>query len=221
MILVGQYDSPFVRRVGVTLNCYGLPFERQVLSVFRDFDAVLAINPLGKVPILALDDGENLFDSRTILDHLDTLMPPQERHVPDAGPERRHVLRAEAVALGLCEKLYERGLELVRRAPGRQDPDMLARTERQIRSAVGWLETLQPTPWLVAGRFTRADLTATIAMTYLREKNAGVIDLAATPCLQALCDRCEATEPFQRAAYSAAEAARSGWQPVGSLRPSG
>ncbi|MEL6266318.1 MAG: glutathione S-transferase N-terminal domain-containing protein, partial [Pseudomonadota bacterium] len=52
MILVGQYDSPFVRRVAIALHHYGLPFERRVLSVFLDFDALLAIHPAGKVPAL-------------------------------------------------------------------------------------------------------------------------------------------------------------------------
>jgi len=47
MILVGQYDSPFVRRVAVTMNIYTMPFERRVLSVFTDFEAMLAVNPLG------------------------------------------------------------------------------------------------------------------------------------------------------------------------------
>ena len=215
MILVGQYDSPFVRRVAVALHLYGLPFERRALSVFRDFDAVLAISPLGKVPVLLLNDGEPLFDSRAILDHLDSLVGPDARLLPKAEPDRRSVLRAEAVALGLCEKLYEHGVELGRRAPGRQDPAMLERAERQIRSALGWLEALRPAPWLVGGRFTRADATAAIALTYLREKSAGVVDPAEVPALRALCDRCEATEPFRRAAYSAVEAARSGWRPSG------
>src|SRR5262249_57239123 len=79
MILIGQYDSPFVRRVAVTLHCYDLPFERRVLSVFTDFDAMLTINPLGKVPVLQLDDGERLFDSRAILDYLDSLVAPDRR----------------------------------------------------------------------------------------------------------------------------------------------
>ena len=54
MILVGQYDSPFVRRVAVTMNFYDMVFERRVLSVFTDFDVMLAVNPLGKVPVLQL-----------------------------------------------------------------------------------------------------------------------------------------------------------------------
>ena len=50
MILVGQMDSPFVRRVAVTLNLYAMPFEREIISVYGDADAVRKINPLGKVP---------------------------------------------------------------------------------------------------------------------------------------------------------------------------
>ena len=51
MILIGRYDSPFVRRVAVALNFYGIAFERRLTSVFRDFDELLAVNPLGKVPV--------------------------------------------------------------------------------------------------------------------------------------------------------------------------
>ncbi len=128
MILVGHYDSPFVRRVAVALHLYGLPFERRALSAFRDFDAVLAISPLdrdrpgcfhpgrgspaqqtpgavppghshaetglGKVAVLLLDDGEPLFDSRAILDHLDSLVGPDARLLPKAEPDRRRVLAA-------------------------------------------------------------------------------------------------------------------------------
>jgi glutathione S-transferase len=213
MILVGQYDSPFVRRVAVTLIHYGLAFERRVLSVFRDFEAVLALNPLGKVPILTLDDGESLFDSWAVLDYLDGLVTPKRRLVPAEEPARREVLRLEAVAVGLCEKLYERGYELARRGTDKQDADVLARTERQIRSALAWLERLRPSPWFCSSAFTRADLTAAIAITYLREKHAGLVSLSEHPALQALCDRCEATEHFHQAAYSAAEATRSGWHP--------
>ncbi len=74
MILVGQFDSPFVRRVAITMNHYGLPFERKILSVFTDFEKMLAVNPLGKVPALQLDDGEYIFDSRMIIDYLDPVV---------------------------------------------------------------------------------------------------------------------------------------------------
>jgi len=70
MILVGQMDSPFVRRVAVSMNHYGLRFDRNVISVYGDAEKVRAVNPLGKVPALVIDDGETLFDSQMILDTL-------------------------------------------------------------------------------------------------------------------------------------------------------
>ena len=85
MILVGQLDSPFVRRVAVSMNFYGIAFERQVISVYADADAVRAVNPLGKVPALILDGGETLFDSQMILDHLDELAGPERALTPSAG----------------------------------------------------------------------------------------------------------------------------------------
>jgi glutathione S-transferase len=60
MILVGQYDSPFVRRVAVSLRALGLVYEHDTRSVFADFEAMRAVNPLGRIPSLVLDDGETL-----------------------------------------------------------------------------------------------------------------------------------------------------------------
>lgn len=213
MILIGQYDSPFVRRVAVTLHCYDLPFERRVLSVFTDFDAMLTINPLGKVPVLQLDDGERLFDSRAILDYLDSLVAPDRRLVPSGEPVRRVVLRIDAVATGLAEKLYERGYEFARRDPAKRDAAIVARVERQIDSALSWLEKLSPSPWLVGNRMSRADLTTAIAFTYMIEKHRSFLDRRPSPVLDAHCRHCEALSSFARAAYSASEAEPSGWHP--------
>jgi glutathione S-transferase len=211
MILIGQYDSPFVRRVAVTLHCYRMSFERRVLSVFTDFDAMLAINPLGKVPVLELDDGDRLFDSRAILDYLDSRVAARQRMVPLSEPARRSVLRIDAVATGLAEKLYERGYEFARRDPEKRDLAILARAERQIDSALSWLEKLAPSPWLFGDRMSRADVTAAIAFTYLIEKHRSFLERRSSPVLEAHCRYCEALQQFVAAAYSASEAARSGW----------
>jgi glutathione S-transferase len=213
MILIGQYDSPFVRRVAVTLHCYQLPFTRRVLSVFSDFDAMLKINPLGKVPVLQLDDGDRLFDSRAILDYLDSSVSTDQRLAPASEPARRAVLRIDAVATGVAEKLYERGYEFARRDPAKRDPAIVARIERQIDSALSWLESLAPSPWLFGDRMSRADVTAAIAFTYLMHKHRNFLDRRPSPVLEAHSRRCEALPPFALAAYSASEAERSGWYP--------
>jgi glutathione S-transferase len=217
MILVGQYDSPFVRRVAVALNHYGIAFERQVLSVFQDFDAMLSVNPLGKVPALILSGGEPIYDSRAIVEYLEGIAPAARRLTPsDAGP-RRKMLRIEAVGLGLAEKTYERGIEFSRRSPGTQDPAWVARLERQIGSALIWLESgleaLPQAEWLVGDRMTRADLAITVAATYVLEKLPQLYDPADFPRLEAHRRKCEALAPFAAAPYSAAEAKATGWRP--------
>ncbi len=68
MILIGQYDSPFVRRVGIALHLYGMTFEHRPWSTFGDGDKIALFNPLRRVPTLVLDDGEVLIESGAILD---------------------------------------------------------------------------------------------------------------------------------------------------------
>ena len=71
MILIGQYDSPFVRRVGIALTLYGIPFEHRPWSAFGDADKIRPYNPLTRVPTLVLDNGEVLIHSAAILDYID------------------------------------------------------------------------------------------------------------------------------------------------------
>lgn len=120
MLPIGQYDSPFVRRVAVSLHYYGMPFERQPLSAFRDFDAVSAVNPLGKAPALVLGDGRTLIDSSFIVDHLDRVAGPERSLTPLSGPIRTDVQFCVAVALGLAEKSVEYRTETVRRGRAAQ-----------------------------------------------------------------------------------------------------
>ncbi len=217
MILVGQYDSPFVRRAAVALSHFGMPFERQVLSVFQDFDAMLCVNPLGKVPSLILSDGEHIYDSRAIIEYLEGIAPAARRLTPSDAGQRREMLRIEAVGLGLAEKTYERAIEFSRRSPGTQDPAWVARLERQIGSALSWLESgLESLPhaeWLVGDGMTRADLAVTVATTYVLEKLPQLYGPADFPHLEAQRQKCEALAPFAAAPYSAAEALATGWRP--------
>lgn len=75
MILSGQFDWPFVRRVGIALDLCGLAFEHRPWSVFGDADKVRAFNPLTRVPTLVQDDGFVLIESHAMLDYLDSLYP--------------------------------------------------------------------------------------------------------------------------------------------------
>jgi len=212
-ILVGQYDSPFVRRVAVTLHHYGMAFERKVLSTFADFDAMLGLGPLGKVPVFVLPDGERLWDSRAILDFLHGQASPEQLLLPRHEPARHQVMRVEAASLGLAEKAYERLLELARRAPGTHDPAWMARLERQIASVLAWLEVQLPDPFFCGQKLSVADVTAAVAFTYLKEKLPQLVPARMFPALERHRSACEAMAAFVAAPYSPTEAARSGWRP--------
>ena len=89
MILIGQYDSPFVRRVGIALTLYGLPFEHRPWSTFGDADKIAAYNPLRRVPTLVLDTGEALIEGTASVDYLDETVGPDNAMLPARGEARR------------------------------------------------------------------------------------------------------------------------------------
>ena len=201
MILVGQMDSPFVRRVAVTMNHYGFPFERKPLSVFKDLKALSGINPLGKVPALILDDNETLFDSQMILDHLDETVGPDVSLTPPAGEDRRKILRVITVALGVSEKVVALNIETRLRAEGTTDPGMVRRFEGQVRSALDWLEAQKPDPWFMGDTMTQADVTATAVLTHMFEKRPELFPPETYPALAAVRDRAEALEIFKASTF--------------------
>src|SRR5690348_10234107 len=114
MILIGQYDSPFVRRVAIALRIYDLAYEHRPWSTFGDADRIASFNPLRRVPTLVLDDGEALIESAAILDYLDECVGPDRAMLPSQGVARRQALKVCALATGLGDKavslVYERVL---------------------------------------------------------------------------------------------------------------
>src|SRR5215212_11817869 len=104
MLLVGMFDSPYVRRVAISMRLLDLPFEHANWSVGKDQARIAELNPLGQVPVLVLDDGEVLVESAVILDHLDQRAGPARALVPATGPARRRVLGLTALAAGIADK---------------------------------------------------------------------------------------------------------------------
>lgn len=199
-VLVGMYDSPFVRRVAVTMQFYRLPYEHQPWSVFSNPDQVRRYNPLGRVPALMIDGDEVLVESSAILDYLDELVGPKRALLPPSGAERRRQLRLVSTALGACEKAVAIYYENHKRAPGTQDPQWLARLHDQVRAAIGWLEPRIPA--LNNGRPNQAQLTGAVAIRFL---NGYLPDFAAAlpiPKLSALSAACERLPEFEAAPFS-------------------
>ena len=93
MRLIGMLDSPYVRRVAISLQLLDLRFERASISVLRQFDAFAAINPVVKSPTLVADDGEVLMESSLILDCAEAIAAGRESLMPAGPRKRKHALR--------------------------------------------------------------------------------------------------------------------------------
>lgn len=196
MILIGQYDSPFVRRVGIALWHYDLPFEHRPWSVFGDADRIRPLNPLTRVPTLVLDDGFVLTDSHMILDYLDSLVSAPL--FPQHQPARHRALQAAGLACGLAEKavslFYERRLHAV------TSPVWVARCEGQIRAVLTVLEAEragQSTRYWLGDRISHVDIALACAWRFTTEAHPGLIDLTAHSALAELTKKLEDEPAFQ------------------------
>ena len=160
-----MYDSPYVRRVAVSLKLCGIAFEHGDWSVGADFEHIRQYNPLVRVPTLVLDDGEVLLDSAAIVDHLDELHGRERALTPPAGADRRAVLRVSSLMMGACDKglqaAYHRNHTPVDRLHQPWVDDCMA----QVRSALLAVEAMvdPAAPYLMLGRLTQADITAFVA----------------------------------------------------------
>ena len=202
MLLIGMLDSPFVRRVAITLQRLGLVYEHGNWSVGRDAERIRHYNPLLRVPTLVLDDGEVLVESAAILDHLDDVAGPARALLPAHGVERRRALQRIALAIGAAEKARDGVYETQFRPPERQHAPWAQRLDGQVRGALSDLERIAQTlpaegNWLGAadGALTQADISITCALTFIRD--AKPLDLAGGfPALERQRLRCEARPEF-------------------------
>jgi glutathione S-transferase len=198
LILIGQYDSPFVRRVGIALRLYDLPFEHRPWSTFGDAERLAEINPLRRVPAFVLDDGEVLIESGAILDHLDELAGPGKALVAKNGEGRRKALKVAALATGLADKavslFYER---VVREQDSKR---WVERCKAQIDGALRALEADcagRPTPYWFGDALGHADIAVACVIRFTREAHPTVFAAEDWPALAAHSDRCEALPVFR------------------------
>jgi glutathione S-transferase len=199
MLLIGMFDSPFVRRVAVSMTRLGIPFEHADWSVGRDFERIRHYNPLGKVPTLVLDDGEALLESAAILDYLDDRVGPGRALLPPHGAPRRTAQRLMAAAIGLADKGREQVYERVFRPAERRHEPWLERCSAQMHGGLELLERYcerNDGPWLLGDTLTQADITVSCAYTFATEALQLVEAGVRYPRLTAAVARCEALPEF-------------------------
>jgi glutathione S-transferase len=201
MLLIGMFDSPFVRRVAITMKLLEMPFEHANWSVGRDFDRIREYNPLGRVPTLVTADGERLMESSAILDYLDELAGPQRALLPRSGRERREALNLMAMATGAAEKgvlqLYERAF----RPEDKRHQPWVDRCRLQMSASLAAIDRhlgeRGVSQWLVGKRMTQADITAVCAFTFLDDALRVDSDRVMFQSLAMLAARCESLPAFQ------------------------
>jgi glutathione S-transferase len=198
MILIGQYDSPFVRRVGIALKLYDLPFEHRPWSTFGDADKIRRYNPLTRVPTLVLDDGEVLIESQIILDYLDSLVPADRAMFPRREPARHRALKIAALATGLGDKavslFYEKRLH-------RDVSEVwVARCRGQISAALSVLEAERAgkaADYWFGDRVGHADIAIVTVLRFVADAIPDIVAVSDFPALSAYAARLEAQPVFQ------------------------
>lgn len=198
MILIGQYDSPFVRRVAIAMRLYGLPFEHKPWSTFGDRDRLAEFNPLSRVPTLVLDDGEVAIESAAILDYLDEIANGKHPLIAPRGAERRQALKICALSTGLADKAVSLLYEGLLRSE--KSNVWVERCETQIARVLDVLEndlSERKSPYWFGDDIGHADIAATCALRFLREAHPHLFDEQKYPSLAGLAARCEALATFQ------------------------
>ena len=199
MILVGMPDSPYVRRVAISLKRMGIPFEHQQVSVFRHFDRFKAINPVVKAPSFVCDDGTVLMDSSLILDHIESTAPAAKRLMPAGVMERREALRLIGLAMAACEKGVQVVYEKQQRPAEKLHVPWMDRIVAQGKAAYGELEraaAARPDAWLQGEALNAADIAVACAWRFGQFYNSVEIPAAGYPALVAHSMRAEALPEF-------------------------
>ena len=197
MKLVGMLDSPFVRRVAVTMRFLEIPYEHHSLSVIQSYDEFRKINPLVKVPTLVFDDGGILVDSTLIIDHLETVSTAESLMPVDAA-QRRAALQILGTALVAMEKLAQLIYELKHRPEEWGYKPWIERVQEQLISAFELLEkqVSGAKPWLFGEKISQADVTAAIAWRFVQHVFPERVDRSDYPALVAFSKQAESLPEF-------------------------
>jgi glutathione S-transferase len=169
MKLIGAVTSPYARKVRVVMAEKKLDYQFILEDVWSAQTTIASSNPLGKVPCLIMEGGEALFDSRVIVEYLDTLSPVGKL-IPTVGRERAEVKTWEALADGLCDAAILVRLERTwagRKAKERSE----AWIERQLGKVHGSLKAMSQglgeRPYCAGTHFSLADVAVGCALEYL------------------------------------------------------
>mgnify|MGYP001243186594 CR=1 FL=1 len=188
MKLIGSLTSPFVRKVRVVLAEKKIEYEFEIDSPWVADTKVPNINPLGKIPVLLLDDETPLFDSRVIVEYIDSVTP-NNKLFPAPNRERTEVKRWEALADGICDAAASAFLE-AKRPKKEQSADWIARQRDKITRGLEFMaEELGEKPFCMGTHISLADIAVGTALGYLCFRFGDIDWQTAHPNLAKLYDK--------------------------------
>ena len=203
MRLIGQFDSPFVRRVGMALHHYNMEFEHLPFSVFRDAELIAPYNPLRRVPTLILDDGTVLTETFVCLEYLDERCADEHYTasesllLPRSGRKRLEGLRLCAFANGTADKAVSLAYEHeVRESVSLRWSE---RCSKQIRETLERLEaelSTRTTTFLLGESISHADIAVTCAFTFIADAHPNFLSKSELPTIRSLAKCCENRAEF-------------------------
>jgi len=196
MRLIGSLTSPYVRKVRIVLAEKKLDYELILDDPWVADPQVASHNPLGKVPCLILDENEALFDSRVIVEYLDTLSPVG-RLIPPPGRERVAVKRWEATADGIMDAAAAAFMETHRRPEPQRSSDWVNRQQSKIYAALDYMNSLLgEQPYCTGVNLCLADIAVGAALGYLDLRNPGLNWRARHANLARLAEKLEVRPSF-------------------------
>jgi glutathione S-transferase len=167
MKLIGSTASPYVRKVRIVMSEKKLDYQFVLEDVWSDETKIGESNPLGKVPCLVMEDGGAVFDSRVIVEYLDTLTPVGKL-IPASGRERAEVKCWEALADGLCDAALLMRLEVTQRAEGERSEKWVSRQRRKVDAALKAMSAgLGEGPWCNGNHYSLADIAVGCALGWV------------------------------------------------------
>lgn len=197
MIVYARFLSPYGRRIMVWLALQNRPFTHQPLSPMDDFAALQRLNPVGRAPVLELEDGTRLVESFAIMDYLETTATPEARLMPMENPARRDAFQRLAHGHAAAEKAVALVYDKNRRPPEFHWPAWQERLAGQIQGVVGAIEAALPAEGYWGGdRPMGPDIAAVIAYDFIETTNPALLE-PGYPKLRALSARANALAAFE------------------------
>ena len=197
MKIIGTWSSPFVRKVRIAAMERQIACEFAVDAPLSEQTKVPLSNPLGRVPVLVLDDGTALIDSPLICAHLEELSAPGPSLFPADRGQRSALLQWQAVADGIADAAVLARMEVIR-PEALRSASWIERQKGKISRALGWMEErLDGRPFCIGEAFSLADIAMGCSVSYLRFRFAEDASEGQFPNVGRVCEQIERRESFR------------------------